>query len=770
MAYGEAQLPRPPERRKPGEGGREESPLLPSMGAVPRTPALARRVGLPVGAQISPLAPDVTGQAACISQPLERCARCRAYAARHVALLAENGRTWSCCLCGMRNDCPTSWLGFAGRARTPELTHGALDAPLRSSANPDPSIPLARGPFAVRKRAVLAFDANHSSASAASGALHAAFSAANAMLDAGLIFSSDCCGTAGVLSFSRLIRFYSPLSNEEIEVPDVDTSPADSSPHARLATLCPEPSRVLCSDFNALKATLRYVETDVEDNVVDTTSPSSSAFNGLRCAIELASAHAQPLASELGFATYGHAVLFISNNANDADISVESADKLAQLACARNVRVDVFVLGQERGAAVHSLERTVRATGGELHWYTPFQGALDTGVLLANAERTACNTKAYNVALTLRTARGLRLSRFLGAGVAHEGVLTLSALTEETAIGCLLEYNDTLTGAYIPMQAATAYIDPKTAEERVIVHTIRLHIGESARSVFDGIQGDVALVLLTRRVVSDLLHKSFESMHQARSELVNTLLTTLTCFRNVAQREGVAFSHKLVLPSSMLLMPLYTNSVLKLPALNEKAGLRGEDALWAFRLLTAGESHLKSGCWYPRLMSIRSADPVACAHASEHVSHSAGDENEPGTPCLPTCIYASAGRLEASGIYMLEDGWNVYLRIGRSADASDLFAIFGVKEVASIDSATTGLPPPNNSALSISVHGMLSELCHQRGFALRLRIVCRGDAVEDEFNSRLVEDRNAQGSSYEGFNSALQRGVTQKIERDATGN
>jgi len=65
---------------------------------------------------------------------------------------------------------------------------------------------------------------------------------------------------------------------------------------------------------------------------------------------------------------------------------------------------------------------------------------------------------------------------------------------------------------------------------------------------------------------------------------------------------------------------------------------------------------------------------------------------------------------------------------------------------------------------------MLSELCHQRGFALRLRIVCRGDAVEDEFNSRLVEDRNAQGSSYEGFNSALQRGVTQKVERDATGN
>jgi protein transport protein SEC24 len=171
------------------------------------------------------------------------------------------------------------------------------------------------------------------------------------------------------------------------------------------------------------------------------------------------------------------------------------------------------------------------------------------------------------------------------------------------------------------------------------------------------------------------------------------------------------------------------------------------------RLLRSSPPSIISLYLYPRIYALHELDPEA------------GFPNpETGHLVLPSTMRASFSRVQEGGAYLVSDGQIVLLWLHAQVSPNFLEDLFGegVTELSALDPTMHALPVLQTH-LNAQVRNLLAYWGGIRG-PPPVQLARQGmDGAEYEFARLLLEDRNAEASSYVDWLVHVHRGVQSEL-------
>ncbi|KAK2078451.1 hypothetical protein QBZ16_003291 [Prototheca wickerhamii] len=730
-----------------------------TLNLIPQTPDLYRKLQLPLGFVINPLAPGGPKDEPVPVVDLGpggpvRCSECRAYANPYFRFVA-GGERMICNFCGAEQPVPPGYgcgLDLDGRRRDlaehPELTRGSVDVVATAEYAVRPPMPPAhlfprvlRAAAAVAELPVdgrtrvglLAYDA---------GLTHYDLGLGDRRAEAGA--GDDDASTA---AFRTLV------------VGDVDDDPYCPLPSGGVVPLTPATRAAALAALRALPAHAAALQSSSE-------AAGGAALAAAVEALRLAGGgrvHAFPstLARRGAPASRPRDTPRALADRDALDNLLPDGEAwadLARRAVESQVHVDAYCLPAAPFVDVASLATLSRLTAGTVRLYSGFwerslggsgagvgastpagaafappsiadRGqAADTEQVTDDLCRAVRRPAGLEAVGRLRVSTGLAIGKAWGAfqrrtptdllfpGVDGEAALAVSADVEEK----LADRGE------VYAQFALLYT---SAEGRrlVRVHTLALPITTGRSSAFRGADVDALLALCARRVAAQAPGKS------------------LGACRDAVMAAAQSDAGQLLLPEALQLLPVLSLGLTKCPLFRNDARL-DDRALWHHRLLTLPAEAL-AGALYPRLLRV---SPTGAT----------GD----GPVRLPDALPLSAAYLETDGVYLLENGFEGYLFVSRGAAPDALVALLGVPALEHLGPRPAPLPRLDTPA-SRDLHALVAEICRQRRRLVRVRVLPAGPASESSFYAMLLEDRAAAtgGGSYSDCLRALHRAINTKL-------
>ena len=408
-----------------------------------------------------------------------------------------------------------------------------------------------------------------------------------------------------------------------------------------------------------------------------------------------------------------------------------SADKsyaaMATHAAEHQVCIDLF-LCVSSAVDVATLGVLPRLTGGSLYRYPGFNVQQDFAQLHNDLRWNFIRPQGLEAVMRVRASAGLGVQDYNGFFCKRTVAdVDLPALDSDKTIAVTLRYEDKLVdGREAYVQCALLYTT-MTQQRRIRVHTIALPVSSVLGQLFRSADLDAQSSWAVRKAADKLLTGN-GTLASAKDASLQQCISTLYAYRKFCASNNS--SGQLILPEGLKTLPLYTLG------LHKSFGLRADAspddrAAWLYRALCA-PPELSTPAVYPRLFSIH-------------------DLPQGGSfPPIPPCMWLSAEKLNQEGAYLLEDGQEILIWIGRQLPVETLRDLFGTENVDDIVSSRAMLPALNNPT-SIAVNAFVNAIRKQRGAFMRTRILKRGDTLETAFYNRLTEDRGPAGMSYVEF-------------------
>ncbi|KAF8781361.1 protein transport protein Sec24C-like isoform X1 [Argiope bruennichi] len=377
-----------------------------------------------------------------------------------------------------------------------------------------------------------------------------------------------------------------------------------------------------------------------------------------------------------------------------------------------NAYIDIATLGQ-----------VCRLTGGQLYKYTYFQADIDGERFIEDLRRNVEKPIAFDAVLRVRTSTGIRPTEFIGCFfMSNTTDVELATVSCDTSLSIEIKYDDKLTeDDGVCIQCAILYTSC-SGQRRLRVHNLALNTCTQMAELYRNCELDAVLNFFLKESVRKVTE---ETPKQIREYLIYRSAQILACYRkNCAQASSTG---QLILPECMKLLPLYINCLIKCDALSGGQEISTDDRSFIMLAALSMDVDSSAAYLYPRLLPLHDIKP------------------QPEL-LLPTAIRCSLERLKENGIYLIENGLNMFLWIGMNADSEWIQNVFGVPTVARIDVDKTRLLQLNNP-LSQYVHWILNQVQSERQRNMKLYIVRQGDKLELLFRQLLVEDRTTEGSS-----------------------
>uniref|UniRef100_A0A8C9T7S7 SEC24 homolog C, COPII coat complex component n=1 Tax=Scleropages formosus TaxID=113540 RepID=A0A8C9T7S7_SCLFO len=295
---------------------------------------------------------------------------------------------------------------------------------------------------------------------------------------------------------------------------------------------------------------------------------------------------------------------------------------LAKECVAQGCCVDIFLFPNQF-VDVTTLSVVACSTGGSVYKYSHFQAQTDRDRFLNDLRRDVQKPMGFDAVMRVRTSTGIRATDFFGS-------FYMSNTTDVELAG--LDSDKTVTVEFRH--------DDKLSEDT----------GAFMQSIV--VTGCYAY----RTVLSS-------PTKNVRDVLVNQCAQILACYRkNCASPSSAG---QLILPECMKLLPVYLNCVLKSDVLQPSAELSLDDRAYLRQLVSCmdvAESHV---FFYPRLLPLQKLDVEGDA--------------------LPVAMRDSEERLSRAGLYLLENGLNLFLWVGSAIPQDLLHNVFGTASFSQID-------------------------------------------------------------------------------------
>lgn len=446
----------------------------------------------------------------------------------------------------------------------------------------------------------------------------------------------------------------------------------------------------------------------------------------------------------------------------------------AQLLLASRIGVDLFFLPQAY-IDVATLLPLSHITFGNCHYFLKFNGTRDRFRLHNDLYRSMSRLSAgYDSILCVRTSPGVVVSKYYGLPVTNQGDLDAAIIDCHSSFAFELQYDEKVLDpkrSVHGVQVATLFTS--IAGKRILrVHTLGIISQDQMSDVFRAVDADATVSFLMRRVIHYALQDE-TALQDLRNQLTEVCVNTLSAYRKFASSSASSKEElqKLLLPESLKLLPCYLISAVKTKALRQ-----------AGRFVNVDERPLH---WHQILQNFSVADQILQIYPRMFALHSlpiwAGkahpEDPSPSSSSfvLPPWNRLTAPLMESNGIYLLDDGHQLVVWIGKDASPNLLTELFNQPTLQAIDVEgwTTQILSSSPTAeysdsLFSAVHRIISSLqkpalvpavhSYKTLFAIR-----QTDPQVNWFQLFLVEDKLDYAMSYPDYLCLIHSLIRKKL-------
>ncbi|GAA5962109.1 hypothetical protein JCM8115_002919 [Rhodotorula mucilaginosa] len=744
----------PPEINLPPNASFSQSPTRnadPSyqrstLNAIPTTNSLLQKSKIPLALILTPyrsLKPGDPEVPVVSDTVIARCRRCRTYINPYVTFI-EGGQRWKCCMCNLSNEVPQlfDWDQDKNEPADRYARHELNSSVVEFVAPTEYMVRAPQPPIYV-----FVMDVSYSAISTGMVA-----TAARTLLESlDRIPNADDRTKISLICVDSCLHFFTlPEGSSEpsmLVVGDLDD------------VFLPKPNDILVNLVEA-KAGIENLLTRLNDMFVETNNTGNALGAGLQAAYKLIShVGGKVVALSATLPNLGPGALKNREDSKVLGTTKESALLQAQtswyktfaIECSRSqVSVDMWLFSSAY-TDVATLSGLPRYTGGQTYYYPSFNAARSEDALkFAHEFGTVISDPiCLEAVMRVRASRGIRMSAFHGNFfVRSTDLLSLPAVPMDQSYAIEIQIEDPILAPFVVFQTAVLHTTA-FGERRIRVVTLALPTTSSISELYSSVDQIALATLLANKAVE---RSNQSKLEDARDAVHNKLVEILGTYKATMTNSGSGASPQLVAGDNIKFLPLLMLGLLKNTALRHSTMIPPDVRAYSQALLTTMPSQLLVPYLHPVFYSLHNM-PKECGTISEQ------------GVVLPHPLPLTSERLERHGLFLIEDGQNIFLWVGRDAVNQLVLDVFDLPSYADLRSGKGTLPILDN-AFSQRVNAIIGKVREARRgpYYPHLYIVKEdGDpALRQWALSLLIEDRMETLPSYQQFINKLKDSINDK--------
>lgn len=729
---------------------------------IPATNSVAIAAKVPLGGVVRPLAPTADGEEEVDTiQPgtagIIRCKRCRTYVNAFVQWL-DHGRSWRCNICAQVNNTPSAYFchldddGFrSDRLERPELSKSIVEfiAPAEYMVRP-PQEPTYFFVLDVSAQAVR------------SGMLESAANSIKRSLD-------DLPGgrrtKIGFITFDNSVHYFnlggdlaqpqmlvvSSLKELFVPLPDnllvnleesrsVVESFLDSLPEMFVKNPVPGQSCL----GPALKAAF---------TVMKQVGGKMLVFQSIQP--NMGDGSLKPRENPAIMGSGGEVKLLRSDSDWYKDTAVEFSRQ--------QISVDMFLFPYSY-IDLASLGDLPKYSSGSLHSYVMFNLEKDGPRFEEQLFKSLTTNTAFEAVMRTRVTKGMRISNYYGNFfIRGTDLMALPNVNSDSVFGFDLAHDgENLASNYVTIQSALLYTNGQ-GQRRIRVMTQAFPTTNLTSELVGGVDVFATCNLLAKQAIDVTLKTTLENarmrMQQSCVDLIRSAkggdIRTVSGYAVPQQPQHNNEPEDDSLPPALELFPLYTLALMKNVAFRGGTDVHPDERSQAFFYINQMWLNKSKSFIYPPLFSLHDMQPDA-GYAAEDDGNEAETLAGRNNILLPSALPLTIDSLASDGIYLVDNGLEFYLWVGREAHSNYVHALFGVPSLENVE-PVLNLESGDEFAKRIGsiVEALRDDAADPFTVSSKITVVKEGDPhMEARFFWFLVEDRASfQGGtfSYEDF-------------------
>ncbi|KAF2801929.1 COPII component protein [Mytilinidion resinicola] len=724
-----------------------------TLNCVPTTHSLLKKSRLPFALVIQPYSSlhDAEDPVPVVpDQVISRCRRCRAYINPFVTFL-DHGHRWRCNMCNLTNDVPQAfdWDSAAQKSvdrwQRPELNYAVCEFVAPQEYMVRPPQPLVY---------LFLFDVSY--AAVTNGLL--ATSARCILESLDRIPNADRRTRIGFMAVDSSLHYFSiPRDGSESNEPGMLVVSDLDEP------FLPTPQDLLVN-LSECRANVETFLEKLQSMFQDTPNTGSAMGSALRAGHKLIS----PVGGKItvlsaSLPNIGYGKLEMREDKKMLGTSKEgsllqtanSFYKSFAVECSKNqVSIDMFLFSSQY-QDVATLSNLPRYTGGQTYFYPGWNAARSEDAIKFAREFSDYLSAEIGLeaVLRVRATTGLRMSTFYGNFFNRSSDLcAFPAFPRDQAYVVEVAIDETITKPYVCMQAAVLHTTCN-GERRIRVLTLALPTTETLANIYASADQAAITVYFSHKAVERALGSGLDA---AREALQSKIIEILQTYRKELAGGNMG-GGGLQLPHNLRGLPVLFLGLIKNVGLRKSAQIPSDLRAAALCLLSTLPLPLMIQYMYPKLYSLHDMPDEAGV-----------PDPQTGEILLPAPCNLSSERIVPYGLYLIDDGVNQFVWVGRDAVPALLLDVFGIEDRAAIKQGKTTLPALDNE-FNERVRAVVEKSKDHRAKGVGSIIVPTLYVIKEDGDpslklwaqTLLVEDRADQGVSLQQWMGMLREKVVQ---------
>ncbi|KAI8099372.1 uncharacterized protein BX664DRAFT_321106 [Halteromyces radiatus] len=706
-----------------------------TLNAVPATEALLKKSRLPFSLVLAPyrsLKEEDEPVPVVSDSVIARCRRCRTYINPFVTFV-EGGQRWKCNMCFLLNDVPAAFdydahtQQQADRWKRPELNYGCVEfvAPTEYMVRP-PQAPAF----------VFILDVSYSAVQ--SGMLATATRTLLDTLDR--LPNEENRTNVAIITVDSALHFYN--FSDSVEEPQMLVV-ADLED-----VFLPQPVNLFANLTRSMDGIKSLLE-KLPEMFKDTVNVNNALGPALQAAFKMLSANGgkiiclQSTLPNVGTgALKSREDVKLLGTAKETTLLNPASPfyKTFAVDCSRSqVACDMLIFGGQY-ADVATLSCLPHYTGGQTYYYPGFNASRSEDALKFAHEFSELLAEQIGLeaVIRIRASRGLRMNAFHGNFfIRSTDLLALPNVPRDQNYCVEVVIEDDLKTPTVCFQTALLHTSC-TGERRIRVVTLCLPVSNSMSELYANVnQKAVADYLGTKAVERALTSK----LDDARDAIVNKLVDMFGVYKTHVLGSAQGSTPQLTAPDNLKLLPILALGLIKHDGLRQSSQIPTDMRANAMNLLRTMPLQLLIPYIHPNFYSLHNMPPEA------------GEVTETGVN-FPPALNLTAERIEAHGCYLLENGQNIYLWVGRGVVPQLCMDLFDANSYEALRGGKYTLPvleTPLNRKVNMII-GKIREMRRGNYYPTLYLVKEDGDPyLKIWFMSHLIEDRTENVMSYQQF-------------------
>ncbi|KAI9486752.1 MAG: hypothetical protein EXX96DRAFT_517011 [Benjaminiella poitrasii] len=706
-----------------------------TINAIPASESLLKKSRLPFALVLAPYRSLKEGDEpvpVVKDSVIARCRRCRTYINPFVTFV-EGGQRWKCNMCFLLNDVPAAFdydnqtQQPADRWKRPELNYGCVEfvAPTEYMVRP-PQAPAF----------VFVIDVSYSAIQSGMVA-----TAARTILDSLERLPNDENRTrVGIITVDSSLHFYNLKANltepQMLVVSDLDD------------IYLPQPTDLLANLTESMQAIKTLLE-KLPDMFKDSVNVNNALGTALQAAFKLLSpVGGKIICLQSTLPNTGVGALKAREDVKLLGTSKESTllnaaspfYKSFAVDCSRSqVACDMVIFGGQY-SDVATLSCVPHYTGGQTYYYPGFNASRTEDALKFAHEFSELLAEQIGLeaVIRIRASRGLRMSAFHGNFfIRSSDLLALPNVPRDQNYVVEVSMEDDLKVPTVCFQTALLHTSCN-GERRIRVITMCLPVTNSIPELYASANQQAITAYLGVKAVERGLTSKLDD---ARDAIVNKVVDLMGVYKTHVLGSGQGSTPQLTAPDNLKLLPLMALGLIKHDALRQSSQIPTDMRSNAMNLLNTMPIQLLIPYLYANLYSLH------------NMPADAGEFSENGV-VFPPQLNLTAENLAVHGCYLLENGQNIYLWVGRNVVPQLCVDLFDVRSYEGLKGGKITLPvleTPLNRKVNTLI-GKIREMRRGNYYPTLYLVKEDGDPyLRLWFLSHLIEDRTDNIMSYQQF-------------------